>query len=41
MPSRDRLYRVQTLRVNRRDVLHLAVLAVPAEPAQKAVGAFY
>jgi len=27
MPSRDRLYRVQTVLVSRREVLHLAVLA--------------
>jgi hypothetical protein len=27
MPSKDRLYRVQTVRVNRREVLQLAVLA--------------
>jgi len=27
MPSRDRPYRVQTVRMNRREVLHLAVLA--------------
>ena len=41
MPSRDRLYRVRTVRMNRREVLQLAVLAVPAEPAYKAVGGFY